>query len=70
MVAGCNNDLISGTLNRGTRREGYNTQQHSSIIIILNLIKLLLMFIEVQGVPLATKPGISLIILTPMKILQ
>jgi hypothetical protein len=25
---------------------------------------------EVQGVPLATEPGISLIILTPMKILQ
>ena len=26
--------------------------------------------IQVQGVPLATEPGISLIILTPMKILQ
>jgi hypothetical protein len=25
---------------------------------------------DIQGVPLATEPGISLIILTPMKILQ
>jgi hypothetical protein len=27
-------------------------------------------FLDIQGVPLATEPGISLIILTPMKILQ
>jgi len=26
--------------------------------------------VNIQGVPLATEPGISLIILTPMKILQ
>jgi len=40
------------------------------VLITLHLIYLVLMQIIMSGILLATEPGISLIILTPMKILQ
>jgi hypothetical protein len=39
-------------------------------LILIKCVNSLHDLLVVQGVPLATEPGISLIILTPMKILQ
>ena len=39
-----------------------------NVVTLINSINLTYVFI--QGVPLATEPGVSLIILTPLKILQ
>jgi hypothetical protein len=59
-VSSCGNELCGGV----TKKDAKQRKGEARGKVICTT------FSDIQGVPLPTKPGISLIILTPMKILQ